>query len=331
MGLEAPFKLHFYNYMLYGFLFGILFPFLAIFILLNESGQWSFHQVLIIHEESSLLWIIDTAPIFLGIFSSFSGYQLDKLNNKYQENIKLKKIAEKATESKSMFFASMSHELRTPLTSILGYNNMLGETDLNEKQKEYHQIIKNVSQSMLKIVNNILDTSKLEKTKIILLKENFDLNKLFISSCVSLKVVVTKDVNFTFESNFKFNYVLGDSGRFAQIFNNLIGNAIKFTSKGDIHAKLNIIELETGKLKIYFEVRDTGIGIKEEMIPYVFQPYNQINEKVKPEIMGTGLGLSITNQLIDLMHGKISVSSTIGYGSIFSFNLELDKGNKKIA
>ncbi len=314
--------------MLYGFLFGTLFPILAIFILLNISGQWSFHHLMIIHKESHLLWIIDTAPIFLGIFSSFSGYQLDKLNNKYQENIKLKKIAEEATESKSIFFASMSHELRTPLTSIIGYNNILGETALNEEQKEYHQIINDVSVSMLQIVNNILDTSKLEKTKTLLAKENIDLNKLFIKSCKSLESIVNKDVDFTFESNFKFSYVIGDSGRLNQIFTNLIGNAIKFTSKGSIHAKMNIKELEADKLKINFEVLDTGIGIKEEMIPDVFQPYSQINDKIKSGILSTGLGLSITNQLVELMNGKISVSSNYGYGSIFSFIIKLDKGIK---
>ena len=143
----------------------------------------------------------------------------------------------------------MSHELRTPLTSIIGYNELLTENALSKKQTEYQKIIKDVSYSMLDIVNDLLDTSKIEKKNIQLYKDNFNINETYIKVCKSLRSIVNKEVEFTFETDFQNKYVFGDKNRIKQIFRNLIGNAIKFTDKGSIHSKLKINEIDNNKIK----------------------------------------------------------------------------------
>jgi len=331
----TPFEKHRHNYMLYGALFGLFFPVIAIIILLIEKNSWSINQVVLLHQESALLWIIDTAPVFLGLFASFAGQKLDVLNKKqnelqekYLENIKLKEVAENAIEIKTEFFTSMSHELRTPLTSIIGYNELLSENPLSKKQIEYNDIIKEVSYSMLDIVNDLLDTSKIEKKNITLYNDNFNINETYIMVCKSLRSIVNKEVEFTFETDFQNKYVYGDINRIKQIFRNLIGNAIKFTDKGSIHSKLKINEIGNDNIKIEFEVVDTGVGIREEFLKDIFKPYSLIEDKKKSGILSTGLGLSITSQLVKLMNGEINVSSNFGYGSTFSFFITLKKGIK---
>ena len=333
--MKAPFQKQRNNYMLYGAIFGLFFPIVAIIILLLEKNSWTFNDIIIIHKESSLLWIIDTAPLFLGIFSSFGGHQLDilkrkqnQLQEKYLENIKLKEVAENAIEIKTEFFTSMSHELRTPLTSIIGYNDLLTENSLSKKQSEYQKIIKDVSYSMLDIVNDLLDTSKIEKKNIQLQKDNFNINETYINVCKSLRSIVNKEVEFTFETDFQNKFVYGDANRIKQIFRNLIGNAIKFTDKGSIHSKLKINEIDSNNIKVEFEVVDTGIGIRQEFLKDIFKPYNLIEDKKKSGILSTGLGLSITSQLVKLMNGDINVSSNFGYGSTFSCFVILQKGEK---
>ena len=271
--MMVPFEKHKHNYMLYGALFGLFFPVIAIIILLIEKNSWSINQVVLLHQESALLWIIDTAPVFLGLFASFAGQKLDVLNKKqnelqekYLENIKLKEVAENAIEIKTEFFTSMSHELRTPLLSIIGYNELLSENALSKKQIEYNNIIKEVSYSMLDIVNDLLDTSKIEKKNITLYNDNFNINETYIMVCKSLRSIVNKEVEFTFETDFQNKYVYGDINRIKQIFRNLIGNAIKFTDKGSIHSKLKINEVGNDNIKIEFEVVDTGVGIREEFL-----------------------------------------------------------------
>ncbi len=335
--MKAPFEKNIYNYLLYGIIFGVFFPIIAIGITMYETNNWTIENVIFIHQESSLLWIIGTAPIFLGLFASYGGYQLDILNKKqnelqekYLENLKLKELAENAIEVKSNFFTSMSHELRTPLTSIIGYNELLEETALSKKQFEYQKIIKEVSYSMLDIVNDVLDTSKIEKKHIYLNKENFNINQTYIHVCKSLRSIVGKEVEFTFEAEFQNQYVYGDLNRIKQIFRNLIGNSIKFTEKGKVHSRLKLNEISDSKIKIEFEVSDTGIGIKEEVIKDIFKPYNLIEEKKKSGILSTCLGLSITKEMVNLMNGEITATSNFGYGSTFSFFIILDKGEKTL-
>ncbi len=235
--------------------------------------------------------------------------------------------AEKASQVKSQFLANMSHEIRTPLNAILGFSDVLANIELDKKNKEYAQIISNSAESLLKIINDILDISKIESGKFQLNYESLNIHT-FIDQIVELFSVKTKEKNIRFvyhmESTVPF-IIKSDSTKLRQVLSNLLTNAIKFTPQnGRIDFYIKLVEINNNIAKIMFLIKDTGIGISKEQKELIFKPFQQADEKISKKFGGTGLGLAISNDIVKLMNSEIFINSNIGKGSEFLFTLDLE-------
>ncbi len=230
---------------------------------------------------------------------------------------------QKALRAKSEFLANVSHEVRTPLNSILGKAQVLSETSLDEDQKKYLEIFNRSGSALLALINDILDWSKLESHKIEIVSEPFVLREL-LNEVIELfdpqAEVKGIRLNLSVAPEIVGNY-LGDPARTKQILINLVGNAIKFTDKGqiDIHVLKNTTILPGTLL---FEIQDTGIGITEGQANNLFTIFTQADSSITKRYGGTGLGLAISKKLVELMNGRIAVKSEFGKGSLFYFTID---------
>lgn len=247
-----------------------------------------------------------------------------------EKELKIAKIkAEEASNYKSQFVANMSHELRTPINAIIGFNHLLGNTNLSTKQKEYLEKSIMSSQNLISIVNNILDFSKIEANKIELEHIPFSLAVLF-NNLDSMLISEAKDKGLSLEFEVSKDIpavLIGDPTRIYQILMNLITNSIKFTETGNVFVKAYLDSYEEDKAKILFKVADTGIGMTAEHTEKIFSPFTQADSSTTREFGGTGLGLSICKQLVELMGGKINVESTYGEGSVFTVEIDFNYSN----
>jgi signal transduction histidine kinase/DNA-binding NarL/FixJ family response regulator len=238
-----------------------------------------------------------------------------------------KEQAEKANRAKSIFLANMSHELRTPLNAVLGFSQLMKESpDTNDEQLKNLTIITNSGKYLLNLINNVLDISKIEAGRVELELANLDLFQL-IQEIKSLMYVPAKDKDLGFiveQAPDIPNFIKNDPIKMRQILINLIGNAIKYTKQGRVIFRTMVIRKESPvKEQLGFEVEDTGPGIPLEDRERIFQPFVQLGNKPQTE-PGTGLGLAICKQYIELMGGKITVTSELGKGSIFHFEIPVE-------
>ncbi len=245
----------------------------------------------------------------------------DELQATVRELKLAKDAAEAATRAKSQFLANMSHEIRTPMNAVLGFAHLLLETDLTPRQRDYQERIHSAATALLGIINDILDFSKIEAGRLEMEQVPFSLDEVLshLASVLGPRAE-EKKLELVFRWGKGLPALLsGDPLRLGQVLLNLVGNAVKFTEKGEVTVAVEPLAQRGGQAQLKFSVRDTGLGMNQDQMDKLFHTFTQADSSITRKFGGTGLGLVICKRLVELMHGEIFVESQIGQGSIFSF------------
>ncbi|MRX41674.1 PAS domain S-box protein [Flavobacterium sp. LC2016-23] len=301
---------------------------------LREQGVSDVYQMPVRNKRGELRWwAIGGAPNYddKGNLVGSIGIHLDITEQKQmEEELESEKIkAQEASKAKEIFLANMSHEIRTPLNGIIGFLRELERQQLTDLQKKYVENSTVASKHLLSIINNILDISKIEAGEMSLEEEDF-IFKDVINNVVTvleplakkkgLKLIahISKDINTVLK---------GDFLRLEQVLFNLVGNSLKFTTKGKIYLKCEIVQDSKAFQKLQISVEDTGIGMEQNFADIIFNKFSQEDKAITRKFGGTGLGMTITRELIQLMNGEINVQSEKGSGTTVSFILNFEKGD----
>ncbi|MFN6075267.1 MAG: ATP-binding protein, partial [Fluviicola sp.] len=298
----------------------------------RKKGIPSVYEIELIRKDKSKVWVLISGAPFYNEKNEIAGtvgIHVDISERKRMESelISAKEIAENSLKSKDVFVANMSHEIRTPLNAILGMSQLLQNSGLTDRQHKYVDAIHTSSENLLTIVNDLLDFAKIESGKMELDISANNLNKIIqnVIQLWNLKIdqkglMFFKDIDIPEKA-----YYLFDSTRLFGILNNLIHNALKFTSHGYISLEVSIVYLNQEEDEIHFSIEDTGIGISNEKQEIIFESFIQAENSTSRNFGGTGLGLAIVKELINKMNGKIEVLSELNKGSTFSFKIPLKK------
>ncbi|PCJ58873.1 MAG: hypothetical protein COA79_12455 [Planctomycetota bacterium] len=273
------------------------------------------------------LYITNTSGDEIGRLSSEINKMLEIIMEQESSLIDATLKAEQSSLSKSVFLANMSHEFRTPLNGIIGFSEMVSETNLEQDQLEMVNTIRLCSDGLLSLINDVLDISKIEAQEITLENIPFNINKLLVEAFVLVQnKIVNKNIRLEIEQPLILCDVIGDPLRLKQVMINFLTNAAKFTEVGFIRLKLEILLDNVAEYKLKFSVQDTGIGMTGDQSEVIFDAFKQADQSTTRKYGGTGLGMSICKSLVALMGDEIALDTTIDKGSTFSFDTFMGKG-----
>ena len=302
---------------------------------LESEGMIRDYRVTLKRKDGSLIRCSETARTVFdhdGNLIYYEGILEDVTDRERAESLsRAKAEAEAANRAKSEFLATMSHEIRTPLNSILGMADLLWESELSQEQRKYVDIFRNSGEVLLGLINDILDLTKVDAGQVVLERTPFSLPDVMEKAC---EVLAHQAHGKSLELLCRVRpdtpeHLVGDPVRLRQVLVNLVGNAVKFTSQGEVSVEASpnqplTLAPDSGEVEILFSVRDTGIGIPEDQRQNIFQSFTQADSSTTRRYGGTGLGLAICKRLVSMMDGEISVISTSGEGSLFSFTARLE-------